>query len=76
MGGNAGASPPQLLYQDLSLAQRVLRDMVTSATTRVLIDSRENFQKLAAFAQNYMSQVRAKLEHYVGERPLFDLYNV
>jgi len=71
-----GATPPRLLYQDLSLAQRVLRDMVTVQTGRVLIDSRENFHKLAAFAQNYMSQVRAKLEHYTGERPLFDLYNV
>jgi ribonuclease G len=71
-----GATPPHLLYQDLSLAQRVLRDMVTVQTSRVLIDSRENFQKLAAFAQNYMSQVRSKLEHYTGERPLFDLYNV
>jgi ribonuclease G len=70
------ATPPRLLYQDLSLAQRVLRDMVTVQTGRVLVDSRENFQKLAAFAQNYMSQVRAKLEHYTGERPLFDLYNV
>jgi ribonuclease G len=71
-----GATPPHLLYQDLSLAQRVLRDMVTVHTSRVLVDSRENFQKLAAFAQNYMSQVRSKLEHYTGERPLFDLYNV
>jgi ribonuclease G len=71
-----GAQPPQLLYQDLSLAQRVLRDMVSAATARVVVDSRENFQKLAAFAENYMPQVRAKLEHYVGERPLFDLYNV
>jgi len=71
-----GAAPPQLLYQDLSLAQRVLRDMVTPGTTRVVIDSRENFQKLAAFAENYMPQVRARLEHYTGERPLFDLYNV
>jgi ribonuclease G len=71
-----GAEPPQLLYQDLSLAQRVLRDMVTVDTARVLVDSRENFQKLAAFAANYMPQVRAKLEHYTGERPLFDLYNV
>jgi ribonuclease G len=70
------AQPPQLLYQDLSLAQRVLRDMVGAATARVVVDSRENFQKLAAFAENYMPQVRAKLEHYVGERPLFDLYNV
>ena len=71
-----GAAAPHLLYQDLSLAQRVLRDMVSAQTARVLVDSRENFQKLAAFAQNYMPQVRAKLEHYTGERPLFDLYNV
>jgi ribonuclease G len=75
-GGNAGAAGPQLIYQDLSLAQRVLRDMVTPATPRVVVDSRENFQKLAAFAENYMPQVRARLEHYTGERPLFDLYNV
>jgi ribonuclease G len=71
-----GAEPPQLLYQDLSLAQRVLRDMVTAGTARVVVDSRENFQKLAAFAESYMPQVRSRLEHYTGERPLFDLYNV
>jgi ribonuclease G len=71
-----GADPPQLLYQDLSLAQRVLRDMVTIDTARVLVDSRENFQKLAAFAEGYVPQVRGRLEHYTGERPLFDLYNV
>ena len=71
-----GAKPPLLLYQDLSLAQRVLRDMVTADTARVVIDSRENYQKLAAFAEKYMPQVRGRLEHYTGERPLFDLYNV
>jgi ribonuclease G len=71
-----GADPPKLLYQDLSLAQRVLRDMVSVDTARVVIDSRENHQKLAAFAERYMPQVRLRLEHYTGERPLFDLYNV
>jgi ribonuclease G len=71
-----GAQPPLLVYEDLSLAQRVLRDMVNPGTTRVLVDSRENFQKLAAFAERYMPQVRARLEHYTGERPLFDLYDV
>jgi ribonuclease G len=50
--------------------------MVSSETARVLIDSRENFHKLAAFAETYTPNVRAKLEHYTGERPLFDLYNV
>jgi ribonuclease G len=72
---STGAAP-QRLYQDLSLGQRVLRDMVTAETGRVLVDSRENFQKLAAFAQTYMPKVHAKLEHYTGERPIFDLYNV
>ncbi len=71
-----GAQPPLLLYQDLSLAQRVLRDMVSAGTARVVVDSRENYQKLAAFAERYMPQVRSRLEHYTGERPLFDLYNV
>ena len=75
-GGNAGSAPPMRLYQDLSLAQRVLRDMVGADTGRVVIDSRENHQRLAAFAQTYMPKVHGKLEHYTGERPLFDLYNV
>jgi len=71
-----GVEPPRLVYQDLSLAQRVLRDMVAEDTDRVLVDSRENFHKLAEFAEAYTPKVRARLEHYAGERPLFDLYNV
>jgi ribonuclease G len=70
------AQPPKLVYQDLSLAQRVLRDMATDGTSVVRVDSRENHQKLDAFAQAYMPRLRGKLEHYTGERPLFDVYNV
>jgi ribonuclease G len=71
-----GAEPPRLVHQDLSLAQRVLRDIVGEQTGRVLVDSRENFQKLAAFAETYTPALRPRLEHYAGERPLFDLYGV
>ena len=71
-----GATPPRLLHEDLSLAQRVLRDMVSGSAARVVIDSRENFQKLDSFAATYMPQLRGRLVHYTGERPLFDLYNV
>ena len=69
-----GAQPPALLYQDLWLAQRVLRDIVTEQTGMVRVDSRENFQKLLAFAQTYMPNLLSRLEHYTGERPLFDMY--
>ena len=67
---------PTLLYQDLSLAQRVLRDFVSEDTSTIQIDSRENFQKLSEFATSYTPSVLPKLTHYTGERPLFDLYGV
>jgi len=75
-GRSLGAQPPRLLYQDLSLAQRVLRDMASDETTRVIVDSRESWQKLAEFAERYVPNVRSRVEHYTGERPLFDLYNI
>jgi ribonuclease G len=67
---------PTLLYQDLNLAQRVLRDFVNDETLSIQIDSRENFQKLQQFGATYTPSVLAKLTHYTGERPLFDLYGV
>ena len=67
---------PACLYQDLSLAQRVLRDLVHDDTTRIQIDSRENYQKLQQFAGDYTPNVLERLTHYTGERPLFDLYGV
>ncbi len=67
---------PTLLYQDLTLSHRVLRDFVDDATVRILVDSRETFQKMIAFAQDYMVNVVERINHYAGERPLFDLYGV
>jgi ribonuclease G len=67
---------PSLLHQDLSLAQRVLRDFATEDTGRILVDSRENFVRLQAFATDYVPKVLDRLEHYAGERPLFDLHGV
>ena len=64
---------PVLLYQDLNLAQRVLRDMATEETTRILVDSRETHQRMAAFAVQYTPALTERIEHYAGDRPLFDL---
>jgi ribonuclease G len=70
------ASAPQLLYQELDISLRVLRDFVNEETTRILIDSRTTFQKMLEFAQAYNPIATDRLEHYPGVRPLFDLYNV
>jgi ribonuclease G len=75
-GSTVGLFPPWVLHEDLGLGQRTLRDLVNDETTRIRVDSRENFQKLTAFADEYTPQVLPLLEHYSGERPLFELYSV
>lgn len=65
-----------LLHQDLNLAQRVMRDFVNEETDSIQIDSRENHLMLVEFAKTYTPTVLPKLQHYTGERPLFDLYGV
>ncbi len=69
-------APPSMLYQELSLGLRVLRDFVNPDTDRIVIDSRENFGKLTAFATEFTPTVKPLLDHYIGERPLFDLHGV
>jgi ribonuclease G len=70
------ASAPQLLYQDLSLSLRVVRDFVNEETTRILVDSRTTCQKMLEFCELYNPPAITRLEHYPGVRPLFDLYGV
>jgi ribonuclease G len=70
------AAAQELLYQDLSLATRVLRDLVTDSTERIIVDSRETFHKVQEFASKYTRGALPILEHYSGERPLFDLFAV
>ncbi len=71
----AGTAAAQaLLYQDLNLATRVLRDLVTETTERIIIDSRETYQKLSDFAELYTRRALPILEHYSGDPPLFDLF--
>ncbi len=67
---------PNVLHQDLSLAQRVLRDFVGDDTATIQVDSRENFQMLQQFGTSFTPSVLTRLTHYTGERPLFDLYGV
>ena len=68
--------PMSLLHQDLNLLQRVLRDLVSEETQAIRIDSTEQFHRLHAFGHEFMPAAAGKLQHYKGERPIFDLYSI
>ncbi|WP_100657730.1 ribonuclease G [Alteromonas flava] len=65
-----------VLYEDLPLARRVLRDFVGTEIDRIRIDSNLSFQELNSFTREYVPELNKKLEYYQGERPIFDLYDV
>jgi len=67
---------PSLLYEDLSLHLRTVRDLARPSVSRILVDSRECYTAQREFCEQYVPEVAGKLELYAGERPLFDLYGV
>jgi ribonuclease G len=64
------------LYEDLPLTLRSLRDLFTPETERIRFDSAETYRKAIKFAETFLPESIPKIEHYTGERPLFDFFSV
>ena len=70
------AGAPCLLYSDVSISQRVLRDIVTEQTGRIIVDNPEVFEELQRFGKKFVPEAVELLELYNSDRPLFDQYNL
>jgi ribonuclease G len=73
---SASAKVGQRIYEDLPLPLRAVRDLMRKEVEQVRVDSREAFERLSAFAHQFMPALAERIEHYSGERPIFDLYGV
>jgi ribonuclease G len=72
----AGAALGSCIYEDLSLPLRALRDLMRRDVEKVRVDSRETLERTQRFAAQFMPDLADRIEHYPGERPIFDLYGV
>ncbi len=70
------ASTPALVYEDLPLALRTLRDQALGGLEKIRVDSKEVGESLIGFATQFVPEIAGRIEHYAGDRPLFDLYGV
>ena len=66
----------EVIYEDLPLPLRVLRDFVGAEVEKVRLDSRETYEKVLHFADQFVPEMLPRIEYYPGERPIFDLYNI
>lgn len=67
---------PSLIYSELPLSLRTLRDYARPEVQKILIDSRETYQKIEQFVQQYVPEVIDRIENYPGPRPILELYSV
>jgi len=65
-----------LIYAELPLAERIIRDLASEETAKIYVDSREAFSKIVDFSKEFVPVVADRISHYPGEKPLFDLHNV
>jgi len=71
-----GENETRLIHEDMPLVMRTMRDLADTDIEKVRIDSRETFLKVHKFASKFIPGLAGRIEHYSGERPIFDLYGV
>jgi len=68
--------PPSVVYEDLPLVMRTMRDLVHADIERVRIDSKETFKRVMEFSKKFIPEFLGRIEYYKGEHPILDLYSV
>ena len=65
-----------LLHEDMPLVMRTMRDLGDTDLEKIRIDSRETSEKVNKFVTRFIPELSNRIEHYPGERPIFDIYGV
>jgi ribonuclease G len=70
------AKTPKLLYEDLALELRTMRDYVHQGVEKVRIDAKRSFDNAINFSEKFLPEFVPRIEHYAGDRPLLELFSV
>ena len=68
--------PASILYSDLDVALRIVRDLFSSEVDRLWCDDPTTYSRIVQFVQNYMPRLRARVTLHDGPQPLFDRFNI
>ena len=67
---------PALIYHDLNLVERILRDQVTSTFTQIWVDSEQEYERILRFATRFQPSLVKRVKLYSKDIPLFEQFNV
>ena len=70
------ASAPSLLYSDLDLVFRSVRDLMIQDVKRLIIDAEDEYERIKDFVRTYFEKLLGKIELYEGTEPIFDAFGL
>ena len=71
-----GEKPPKMLYEDLDIVLRSTRDVATDDVDQLVVDTREEYDRIMDFVERVMPQFASRVKLYVGSEPIFDAYGI
>jgi ribonuclease G len=71
-----GSRCPALIYNDLDLLLRTVRDLFTADVEKLIIDSRPEYDRVKKFISAFMPDFSGNIELYDGTDPIFDGYGI
>jgi ribonuclease G len=70
------ARASEVLYTELDLVLKVARDLFTDEVKSIVIDDREQYNRLVRFVEMFLPERVKDIELYTGSEPIFDAYGI
>jgi len=70
------SNSPALIYHDLGLIERILRDQVSSNFSSIWVDSEENYERIVRFLNRVSPTLVRRVKLYTKETPLFEHFGI
>jgi ribonuclease G len=70
------AKAPALIYHDLNLIERILRDQVSDNFSTIWVDSETEYERIVAFLNRFQPSLVRRVKLYSKETPLFEQFGI
>ena len=67
---------PALIYHDLNLVERVLRDQVNADFSQIWVDTEDEYERVVRFAQRFQPSLVRRIKLYTKATPLFEHFGI
>jgi Rne/Rng family ribonuclease len=67
---------PALIYHDLNVVERILRDQVTSDFSAIWVDTEQEYERILRFANRFQPALVRRVKLYSKETPLFEQFGL